>query len=63
MLDDMDMDDSQRHPMNMSVDRSQKPLSMRDSFLSSMFENGGRQMLFRHVFQLLTRPFVDLFKF
>ena len=44
-------------------DRSQKPLSMRDSFLPSMFENGGQQMLFRHVFQLLTRPFVDLFKF
>ena len=46
-----------------SADRSQKPLSMRNSFLPSMFENGGRQMLFRHVFQLLTRPFVDLFKF
>ena len=44
-------------------DRSQKPLSMRDSFPPSMFQNGGQQMIFSHVFQLLTRPFVDLFKF
>ena len=40
---------------------SKTAISTHDSFPPSMFQSGRQQIIFRHVFQLLTRLFIDLF--